>query len=195
VHSGELLQGLLDDLFRFAQMGAGAGKPQYGSAGVEQLVEEAARLHGGAAPKVDAAGAPSSLCVDLPRLARALANLLDNAAKFSPADSPPKLKIRETKIELNGREEPGLSIAVLDRGVGVGAKDRERIFAPFEQGGDQLTAKPSGIGLGLYEARAIVRQHGGDLEYRPRKGGGSEFRISIPLEPPVREQAVEQASA
>ena len=74
--------------------------------------------------------------------------------------------------------EEAAVISVLDRGPGISAEDRERIFCPFEQGGDPLTDKPSGIGIGLHEARVIVRQHGGLLEYHARKGGGSEC---IPL--------------
>ena len=46
-----------------------------------------------------------------------------------------------------------------------------------------MTGKPSGVGLGLHEARAIARRHGGTLIYLPRPGGGSEFRISLPAEP------------
>jgi signal transduction histidine kinase len=61
-------------------------------------------------------------------------------------------------------------------------EDVERAFAPFEQGGDPLTGKPKGVGLGLYEARAIARRHGGTLIYLRRTGGGSEFRISLPAE-------------
>jgi signal transduction histidine kinase len=84
-----------------------------------------------------------------------------------------------------------VAFAVLDRGPGVAEEDVERAFAAFEQGGDPLTGKPAGVGLGLYEARAIARRHGGTLIYLPRPGGGSEFRISIPAEaaadPAIRE--------
>ena len=90
---------------------------------------------------------------------------------------------------------PALTVSVLDRGPGVPKGDRERIFAPFEQGGDQLTGKPSGIGVGLHQARMVARQHGGDLQYHPRRGGGSEFRIVIPARPPAREAQRERAGA
>jgi signal transduction histidine kinase len=64
----------------------------------------------------------------------------------------------------------------------LGDENVERAFAPFEQGGDPMTGKPPGVGLGLYEARAIARRHGGTIIYLPRDGGGSEFRMSIPAE-------------
>jgi two-component system OmpR family sensor kinase len=63
----------------------------------------------------------------------------------------------------------------------VAPEDRERIFSPFEQGGDGLTAKPTGFGLGLHEARTIALAHGGTLELHERPGGGSEFRLIVPL--------------
>jgi signal transduction histidine kinase len=74
----------------------------------------------------------------------------------------------------------GVAISVLDRGPGIQEEEVERIFVAFEQGGDPLTAKPGGVGLGLYEARTIARRHGGTLIHLPRPGGGSEFRISLP---------------
>jgi len=70
---------------------------------------------------------------------------------------------------------------VLDRGCGVPEGDLERIFAPFEQGGEIMTAKPLGVGLGLYEARLIARRHGGILRCSARPGGGSEFRLIVPV--------------
>jgi len=122
-----------------------------------------------------------SLHVDPARLGRALGRLVDNAARFSPQGSPVVLKIRKQTRKLDEENVEVAVISVLDRGPGVAPDDRERIFSPFEQGGDPLSGKPSGIGIGLHEARVIVGQHGGLLEYHPRKGGGSEFRVSIPL--------------
>ena len=63
----------------------------------------------------------------------------------------------------------------------IPAADRERIFAPFEQGGDAGQGKPEGFGVGLHEARTIARAHGGTLELHDRPGGGSEFRLTVPL--------------
>ncbi len=116
------------------------------------------------------------------RLERALANLLDNAKKFGPATEPIELHVSPCLLGRPGGAIAGVAFAVLDRGPGLAEEDIERAFAPFEQGGDPLTGKPAGVGLGLYEARAIARRHGGTVLYHPRSGGGSEFRISIPAE-------------
>jgi signal transduction histidine kinase/signal recognition particle receptor subunit beta len=195
VHSGQALQKLLDDLFRLAQFDVGTSAPEYAETETNKLIDEAVRLHARTAPQVDTKGAPSAIRVDLSRMARAVANLLDNAAKFSPPNKQIELRIRAAKFECEGQEIPGMTISVLDRGPGVPREDRERIFAPLEQAGDQLTAKPEGMGIGLHEVRAIARQHGGLVEYRSRRGGGSEFRIAIPLAEPVPERTKEAASA
>ena len=145
-----------------------------------ELLEQARQLAG-----VDAAtevlGAPETLEVDAPRLARAIANLLDNAAKFSPAGSEILLRAAPALLPRASVSVEAVALSVLDRGRGVAPQDRTRIFAPFEQAGDGLTGKPSGLGMGLHEARAIARAHGGTLELHERPGGGSEFRLTVPL--------------
>jgi signal transduction histidine kinase len=113
------------------------------------------------------------------RLSRALANVLDNAQKFGPATEKVELVVSRCLLSRPGGAAAGVVFAVFDRGPGLAEEDTERAFAPFEQGGDPLTGKPAGVGLGLYEAQAIARRHGGDLLYHPREGGGSEFRISV----------------
>ena len=119
--------------------------------------------------------------MDAPRLAKALANLLDNAAKFSPAGSEILLRAAPACLPREGTVVEAVALSVLDRGCGVPDVDRERIFAPFEQGGDGLHGKPAGFGMGLHEARTIARAHGGTLELHDRPGGGSEFRLTVPL--------------
>lgn len=119
---------------------------------------------------------------DAPRLATALHNLVDNALKFGPADRGVEIRVAPCVLARPGGPISGVSFAVLDRGPGLAEEDVERAFAPFEQGGDPLTGKPDGVGLGLYEARAIARRHGGTLIYLSRPGGGSEFRLSLPAD-------------
>jgi len=119
---------------------------------------------------------------DPTRLTTALGHLLDNALKFGPAGGVVDLRVTPCALARPGGAIAGIAFAVLDRGPGLAEEDVERAFAPFEQGGDPMTGKPSGVGLGLYEARAIARRHGGTLIYLPRPGGGSEFRISLPAE-------------
>jgi signal transduction histidine kinase len=119
--------------------------------------------------------------VDGSGVARALANLLDNAARFSPSDAEILVRSAPAVLPHRGAAVEAVALSVLDRGPGVPREDRERIFAPFEQGGDGLTGKPRGLGMGLHEARAVARAHGGTLELHERPGGGSEFRLTVPL--------------
>jgi len=69
---------------------------------------------------------------------------------------------------------------VMDRGRGVPASQTKQIFEEFYRGDDSLSAKVRGSGLGLSITRRILRDHGGDVLYFPRDGGGSIFRIQLP---------------
>ena len=128
---------------------------------------------------VSDSGLPQAL-VEFDRIARALANLVENARKFAPPGSEVEIVVTASALAHSGEGVPAVAFAVLDRGPGLPEGEVERAFQPFEQGGDPLTSKPSGVGLGLYEARIIAHGHGGTLTYAPREGGGSEFRISVP---------------
>lgn len=181
-HSGAALQQMLQELFRVVQVRGGVGPLKVAPTDAERVAGEAVQLTRAPGVSVDIVplGAWSA---DTAKLARAVSNLIDNAVKFSPRDRPVELKIVPAVLGTGAGSVPAATISVLDRGPGVEPGDRQRIFAPFEQGGDPLTGKPPGLGLGLYEARRIAELHGGTLEFVPRAGGGSEFRIQVPLDP------------
>jgi signal transduction histidine kinase/signal recognition particle receptor subunit beta len=165
------LQHYLDQLLRLADL-AETSRPTLGTTTGAELLEAAVSLCGSERIEVQVANPAETLSLDLALVSRAVSNLLDNAIKFSPNDAPVELELR--------REDNGVAIVVSDRGKGVEESDRERIFAPFEQGGMSLTDKPVGVGMGLYEARVIAKQHGGSLEYENRNAGGSRFVLRLP---------------
>ncbi len=102
---------------------------------------------------------------------RILVNLIDNAAKYSPRERPIDLTV--------GSDGAMLSIAVLDRGPGVPAPERERIFEPFYRpAGVAPDARGSGLGLAI--ARRLAEAQGGTLAYADRPGGGSAFTLHLP---------------
>lgn len=103
-------------------------------------------------------------------------NLLENAVKYTPADSP---------LELAAKQEAGqIILEVRDRGPGIPRGDEERIFERFYRATPKSTP---GVGLGLAISRAIARVHGGALVAENRAGGGAIFRLSLPLaEVPAR---------
>ena len=98
-------------------------------------------------------------------------NLLDNAAKYSPADSP-----LDISASIEGEQ---CLIQIADRGPGLDPQEAEQIFDKFYRGSQ--AKQKVGTGLGLTICRAIVKAHGGKIWVENREGGGSVFKILIPL--------------
>ncbi|MFQ5341029.1 MAG: ATP-binding protein [Anaerolineae bacterium] len=110
---------------------------------------------------------------DPDRLEEILANLIDNAVKYSPDGGV---------IELSARESDGrLIISVSDPGVGIPAKELDKIFEKFHRvdRGDARTTY--GHGLGLYISKRFIEAHGGDIWVDSRLGKGSTFSFTLPL--------------
>lgn len=104
-------------------------------------------------------------------LGSALFELLTNASKYGARSDI------EVAIEPRGES---VVVAVLDRGPGVAERDSERIFAPFQRLGDELTREQPGVGLGLALVRRVAEGHGGTARVVAREGGGSRFEIELP---------------
>src|SRR5215211_2213984 len=104
-----------------------------------------------------------------------LGNLLDNAAKYAPDQGPVRLEAT--------RYGPLAMLAVEDTGPGVPPGDRERIFERFTQLDSGATRRAGGVGLGLYIARRLARDQGGELLLTgpARPGAGARFELRLPL--------------
>lgn len=187
------LEGLLEHLFRVARLRKSGDTLRRAPVSAADVVAEAVRLADAGNAEIVVHPRVGSLEIDPERIARALANLLDNAAKFSAPGAPVALQAMPCALGCDGRTRPGVAFSVLDRGPGIPEDERERIFEPFEQGGEALTGKPDGVGLGLFEARLIARRHGGTLKHLPRPDGGNEFRLVIPCGPAEAATAREAA--
>jgi two-component system sensor histidine kinase KdpD len=174
------LDGLLGSLFRLVRLESGADSLKVGETAPEEIVAKAIELAGARDVAVQAAKGIGPVSVDAARMAQALANLVDNAVKFSPPGSQVAIRIAPARLRRGGDLFEGVAFSVLDRGPGIPPPERERVFSAFEQGGDLLTAKPKGVGLGLHEARFIAKMHGGTLKWHEREEGGSEFRLLVP---------------
>jgi PAS domain S-box-containing protein len=114
--------------------------------------------------------------VDAGRLSRVLANLVDNAVKYSPDGG-------EVILRVQSGDDGWAIIDVEDHGIGIPAADRDRVFERFQRASN-VQGRIGGTGIGLASARHIVESHGGTIEVESREGEGSLFRIRVPLSPP-----------
>ena len=107
-----------------------------------------------------------------------LENLVDNALKYSLADSVVLIHATVSK-----HIEPAVfSISVIDNGQGIDPPWRDKIFEPFQRGAISVEGKPTpGAGIGLALCKAIARAHGGDIKVNCPASGGSCFELCLPL--------------
>ena len=112
-----------------------------------------------------------------------LANLLENAARYTPAGSEIVLSAGRSadREGAAARESVGIWLELADRGAGFPEGDERRVFERFYRGVHDRTR--SGTGLGLAICRGIVELHGGTIRARNRDGGGAVFRIELPQPP------------
>lgn len=172
----ERLNRFVTDLLDLSRIRAGAVP-------VEPALNAAEDLIGVALERVRALPGASEIVVCLPpgseipvgrfdfvQALRALVNLLENSLRHSPLGEAVELEL--------SRRAGVLLFEVRDRGPGIPEQDRERLFEPFQRGGAEVGRR--GMGLGLAIARGAARALGGEVEYRPRPGGGSVFTLRLP---------------
>jgi signal transduction histidine kinase len=104
-------------------------------------------------------------------LRRVVRNLVENAVRYGGGTAP--------EAALSMPAAGRVRIDVMDRGPGVPAHERERIFEPFYRARGESEAS-GGVGLGLALVRQIVERHAGRVACLPREGGGSVFRVELP---------------
>ena len=170
----ERMERLVSNLLDMTRLESGGVTLQRESFPLEEIV-------GTALQRLDRQLAKRNVSVDLPEdlpmvhgdevlLGQLLWNLLENAIKYTPAESPVEIAAR--------RQENSLVLEVRDRGPGIAAGEEERIFEKFFRG----ERNSRGAGLGLPICRAIAEAHGGSIRALPRDGGGVVFRIQLPIE-------------
>jgi signal transduction histidine kinase len=114
-----------------------------------------------------------AITADRDALALVIANLLDNAVKYTGD---------EKKIALHARDASGrVFIAVTDNGLGLSRAERKNIFRQFYQVDQKLSRSRGGCGLGLALVHHIVEAHGGRVDIESQLGRGSTFTVSIPI--------------
>jgi signal transduction histidine kinase len=144
--------------------------------------------------QLDVALPPGTLEVDgdPARLSQVLANLLDNAARYSP----PEARVQLT-VEVTSASAPELLLKVTDKGSGIERDMMPRIFDLFVQGQKAPTEGGSeGLGIGLPLARRLAEMHGGTVTaYSAGSGRGSEFVVRLPLLRPAPGRPAEASPA
>jgi signal transduction histidine kinase len=109
-----------------------------------------------------------------------LLNLLGNAVKFTPAGGSIALYVSYDRRD-------GVAVGVADTGIGIAAKDLDRVLQPFEQADSSLARKHEGTGLGLALVRAMIELHGGSLTLKSTLGVGTEVTLVFPADRIVAE--------
>jgi signal transduction histidine kinase len=108
------------------------------------------------------------------RLMRQIAlNLISNAVKFTPVGGHVTITVRMAR-------ETGATLIVKDTGIGIAAKDLDRVLRPFEQVESALSRRHGGTGLGLPYSKKVVEIHGGSLKLTSVVGSGTTVRVEFP---------------
>lgn len=116
---------------------------------------------------------PVTACFDHARLHQVVANLVSNAAKFSPEGENVRVTL--------AREGDDARISVTDRGPGISPEFHARLFGRFAQEPGAHQQKHAGTGLGLAISQAIVHAHGGEITIDPAPGPYATFHVTLPL--------------
>jgi signal transduction histidine kinase len=175
LEESERVLSMLTTLMDISEAETGTMKLNVTEVALAQLAAEVVALYEDTAEDAGVslrADVPAELSVpaDRDRLRQALANLVDNAVKYTP---------RGGRVDLAASSEPGaVVIRVSDTGPGISAQDLPRIFDRLYRG-DQSRAT-RGLGLGLSLVRASVEAQGGSVSVRSTPGSGSTFEIRLP---------------
>ena len=167
---------LVGDVLDTSRIEAGTFSYRFGEVDVASLVGDAVAAAGlrqaGVSVRAVLEESLPPVRGDKERLGQVLANLIDNAVKYSAEGDAVEVSAR--------REDPCVCIAVSDSGPGIPVDQQRLIFEKFGRADIEGDAKP-GSGLGLFIARSIAEAHGGTLEVRSQADGGATFSLNLPL--------------
>lgn len=176
--NSERLVRLINDILDMEKIESGKMRFEMKPVDLMGAIEQALQANQGYAERYNvrfvlAAGmAGAKVNADPDRLSQVLANLLSNAAKFSPSDAEVTVAV--------GRAGSLLRVEVADKGRGIPEEFRGRIFRKFSQADSSDTRQKGGTGLGLSIAKALVERMGGRIGYDTEVGAGTTFFFELP---------------
>jgi PAS domain S-box-containing protein len=172
-----ILLDMASSLLDITQLESGRISLTYTPLQPDRLIEEVSEMLASMAQTADIAVSISCeqdlppILADQNMVRRALANLLDNALKFTPGGG-------QVTISARREDEHAICFSVVDTGPGIPEAYRRRIFEKYVQVPDQ-TGRRHGKGLGLVFCRLVAEAHGGRIWIEPQPGGGSIFLLTI----------------
>jgi len=178
LEESERLMSMLNTLMDISEAETGTMKLSIETVNLSGLIEEVAELYGYVAEDKNvtlSTSAPKELYLraDRTRLRQVLANLVDNAIKYTPRGG-------RVDIEAFQREQQAL-LLVKDNGVGIPLDEIPRIWERLYRGDKSRSQR--GLGLGLSLVKAVVQAHQGQVDASPIPSGGSLFSMYLPLAP------------
>ena len=180
-HSGEQLLTVINDILEFAKVESGRSLLNISDFSLSDLVRSVADRHQAMAQSHDVALAVecalsselATFRADPQRIGQLLANLLNNAIKFTPAGGQVTVRVRK---ELNS-----VLLQVEDSGVGIPESQKKFLFEKFKQLESPFQRQHAGTGLGLAMTKHLVELHGGNIQVSSTVGEGSTFTVGLPI--------------
>ncbi len=177
--------GLVEDLLNLGRVEAGVGlekKPCHVGALVVEAVDSmrARAAAKGLVLRLESSDPAPVILGDVTLLRQAVANLVDNAIKYTPAGEMVTVGLRATDHEV--------SITITDTGIGIAPEDQVRLFEKFFRIPRQEADDVPGTGLGLAIVKSIIERHGGRVRVESVLNQGSTFTITLPIRTPPTEK-------
>jgi K+-sensing histidine kinase KdpD len=171
IAAAERLEHLVGNLLDLSRLQAGAVQPEPELRELDDIVLGALDELGGETRRIEVSLADESptVRVDAQQIQRVLVNVIENALKYSPEGAPVHVHVSATVSDA--------LVRIVDRGPGVAADERERIFEPFHRGS---RTDEAGAGLGLAIARGFAEANGGRLWVESLEGQGAAFVLALP---------------
>jgi signal transduction histidine kinase len=178
LEESDRVMAILNSLMDISEAETGTMKLAFEDVNLAELIHEVTGLYDHVADEAQVRMTTDvppvlSLRADRTRLRQAVANLVDNAIKYTPSGG--RVEIAATRAE---RE---VHLSVRDNGIGIPADELPRIWDRLYRGDKSRSQR--GLGLGLSLVKAVVQAHQGRVEASSDPGGGSVFSLSLPLPP------------